>query len=654
MRFAPIKFILLITYIVLAMHAGAQTCSGSLGDPVVNITFGAGADFNSSGGPLAKDVTTLKYTSAPCNEDDAYYGLVSNIRGCHGGTWHVIWNDHTGDPNGYFMLINGPDGAQQVYSQRVDGSKLCPNTTYEFAAWIMNVLVLTDTTANWVLPNLTFTIETAGGKVLKTVNIGDIPETVHPQWNQYGTFFTTPSDGSDLIIRLFDNQTVLGSGNDFAVDDITFRPCGPIIKSGFDSIDGTTDKQLCAGYSGSFLLTGSQAGYPNPAYQWQQNLNDGKGWADIGGATDTVLHVNLNAAAAGSYQYRMGVLSGNLASAACRIYAHPLTVSVYPFPKLAMPATTSVCQSQPLQLSVQQGESYLWTGPNGFSSIQASPVINAAATPVNDGVYTVMVTTHGCPTFVSTTVKVFPELIGIVTKDTVICEGGSVNLSAGQSQGATYFNWTPSTGLDKTTGPNVNATPAKNITYTVTIGNGGCRDITQAVTVTVLQKPVANAGLNKKIEEGASVALHGSVIGTGASYYWTPADHLDHPNSLTPIANPIDNTIYTLHVIAPNNCGEDISNVFVRVFKKITIPNTFSPNDDGINDYWDIKNLITYPECSVSIFNRYGQPVYQSTGYNKPWDGKNNGAPQPGGTYYYVIDLKNNTPKLAGWVLIVR
>ncbi len=94
--------------------------------------------------------------------------------------------------------------------------------------------------------------------------------------------------------------------------------------------------------------------------------------------------------------------------------------------------------------------------------------------------------------------------------------------------------------------------------------------------------------------------------------------------------------------------------VFIRVFKKVIIPNAFSPNNDGINDTWKIEALETYPESNVSVFNRYGQVVYHSTGYNKPWDGKLNGIPLPVGTYYYKIDLKNNFSILSGWVLIIR
>ena len=84
------------------------------------------------------------------------------------------------------------------------------------------------------------------------------------------------------------------------------------------------------------------------------------------------------------------------------------------------------------------------------------------------------------------------------------------------------------------------------------------------------------------------------------------------------------------------------------------MPTAFSPNGDGINDSWRIEALITYPEALVSVYNRYGQLVFKSTGYNKPWDGTRNGKPLPVDTYYYIIDLKNNIPTIQGSVFIIR
>jgi len=86
----------------------------------------------------------------------------------------------------------------------------------------------------------------------------------------------------------------------------------------------------------------------------------------------------------------------------------------------------------------------------------------------------------------------------------------------------------------------------------------------------------------------------------------------------------------------------------------VVIPNTFTPNGDGINDTWDIKNLDSYVNCTVQIFNRYGENIYSSIGYGTPWDGTYKGAALPTGTYYYIINLKNSSKLLSGFVAIIR
>jgi gliding motility-associated-like protein len=87
---------------------------------------------------------------------------------------------------------------------------------------------------------------------------------------------------------------------------------------------------------------------------------------------------------------------------------------------------------------------------------------------------------------------------------------------------------------------------------------------------------------------------------------------------------------------------------------KPIIPNTFTPNGDGVNDAWEIQYLESYPEVRVDIFNRFGVRVYASIGYNKPWNGTLNGSDLPVGTYYYVIDPKLGIPPYSGWVTILR
>jgi gliding motility-associated-like protein len=87
---------------------------------------------------------------------------------------------------------------------------------------------------------------------------------------------------------------------------------------------------------------------------------------------------------------------------------------------------------------------------------------------------------------------------------------------------------------------------------------------------------------------------------------------------------------------------------------EITMSNTFTPNGDGVNDYWNIPALVNYPNCIIRIFNRYGNEVYQSKGYQAPWDGNSKGESLPGSTYYFVITPSATHKQLSGSVTIIR
>ncbi|GAA4099253.1 gliding motility-associated C-terminal domain-containing protein [Mucilaginibacter panaciglaebae] len=86
----------------------------------------------------------------------------------------------------------------------------------------------------------------------------------------------------------------------------------------------------------------------------------------------------------------------------------------------------------------------------------------------------------------------------------------------------------------------------------------------------------------------------------------------------------------------------------------IAMSNTFTPNGDGLNDTWVVKNIEGFPNSVVQVYSRYGASVFYSVSYAVPWDGKLNGADLPDGTYYYIIDLKNGETPITGWVAIVR
>ena len=155
------------------------------------------------------------------------------------------------------------------------------------------------------------------------------------------------------------------------------------------------------------------------------------------------------------------------------------------------------------------------------------------------------------------------------------------------------------------------------------------------VTVTTIN---ANAGSDQVIGTGQTTQLQGSGGGT---YSWAPGSSLSSPTSQNPLASPGSTTTYTL--IVTNNGCTDTAEVTVFVTQPINIPNTFTPNGDGVNDLWEIYNIESFPNCKVTVYDRWGQRVYNSIGYTNSngWNGTNNGLSLPAATYYYVIDLNS-------------
>ncbi|MXV52879.1 T9SS type B sorting domain-containing protein [Pedobacter sp. HMF7647] len=102
------------------------------------------------------------------------------------------------------------------------------------------------------------------------------------------------------------------------------------------------------------------------------------------------------------------------------------------------------------------------------------------------------------------------------------------------------------------------------------------------------------------------------------------------------------------------SCESATVQVNVSVSSDVKIPNTITPNGDGINDTWMIAHIENYPGINVKVFNRYGSVVFSSTGYKTPFDGSRNGQPLSAGVYYYIIDLKKDCKSLTGSLTVLR
>ena len=245
---------------------------------------------------------------------------------------------------------------------------------------------------------------------------------------------------------------------------------------------------------------------------------------------------------------------------------------------------------------------------------------------------------------------------------TVCANNANVNLN-GRITIANGGVWTTSgigtfmpsaTSLNATYVPSTNDKTNRNVTLTLTTtGNSNCLAASDVMVVTISPGPSVNAGPDRYVVENNSVQLKPSVKGTGLHYLWTPNLYLNNDTLLNPTCTPLTDQQYQFIVTDGMGCSAS-DDVWVKVLKKLVIPNAFSPNGDGIHDRFEIQYLDSYPGATVEIFNRYGQKVFESRGDAKPWDGKLNGKELPIGTYYYLIDLKNSQKPIAGFVDIIR
>jgi hypothetical protein len=315
----------------LAAHA--QVCQGTLGAPIVNITFGNGPNNPGPTLPVAVPGAATTYTFQPFATGtppanvilDGQYALVNQVP--NNGAWFAGAPDNTIDQNGYMAFFNAaPAAGGEFYRQTVTG--LCQGTTYQFQAFIANA-VNPAMLPGGIAPNVTFQILDGNTlAVLQTLNTGAIPMQPNFTWVPYGMVFTVPPGTNTVILRLV-NNSVGGNqqpGNDLAIDDISFSPCGPTTNASFDA--NTQQQMLTVCHGSDATLFGSVGpGLNNPTYQWQISSDAGVNWSDIAGAT--TLTYTMPALPTGNYQFRMlSAEAGNINFPNCRFISNTLFLDV--------------------------------------------------------------------------------------------------------------------------------------------------------------------------------------------------------------------------------------------------------------------------------------------------------------------------------------
>ncbi|MEO8067162.1 MAG: gliding motility-associated C-terminal domain-containing protein, partial [Flavobacteriales bacterium] len=278
-----------------------------------------------------------------------------------------------------------------------------------------------------------------------------------------------------------------------------------------------------------------------------------------------------------------------------------------------------------------------WSGPNGFVS-NSEDIAGLAP-----GVYTVTVLdANNCEASASVTVGAITTVDANAGADITACNSNAIVLDGGASIGAVSYTWTDEQNNIVGTSAQymVPVLPAGSYTYTLTISNGPCTDSDQVV-VTILASPTADAGPDQSIFLQQTAVLGGNPTGpVGTTFNWEPDSLVNNPSLANPTADPPATTWYVVTVTNTSGCTS-VDSVLITVIPEIVIPTGFSPNGDGVNDAWQIDLIDRFPDCTVEIYNRWGELLFASVGYAEQWDGKYNGGDVPIGTYYYAIELND-------------
>ncbi|WP_317897305.1 LamG-like jellyroll fold domain-containing protein [Aurantibacillus circumpalustris] len=395
-----------------------------------------------------------------------------------------------------------------------------------------------------------------------------------------------------------------------------------------------TSTTICNGQS--LTLSGNGA----TTYSWTGGITDGISFTPI---------------TTGNY-----TLSGFSTAGCSNTNVVVASVSINPLPAVTANAnTTVICFGDLATLTGSGAVNYTWTG--GVSN-------NTPFTPTTTNSYTVFgEDSNTCSNSATIDIIVNPlPLLTIVSTATRSCEADSVQLTA---SGASSYTWT----LNQTNQTYI-VTPTISTTYTV-IGrdNNGCvnsevytQSVTPCIGTLTAIASQTNLSCSDKKDGQILITTTNSYSNSQITYIWSPAtlcpltncNHLENLGSGT--VNLIVKVTYTLNnilvkvdslVINPIHILDENGPCIIKAYSG------FSPNGDGINDIWQIDNITQFPLNKVTVFNRWGQEVYEVTGYDnaeKSWPAAGEESKLSSNTYFYLIDLGDGSKLIKGWVEVTK
>jgi len=510
--------------------------------------------------------------------------------------------DHT-TGNGNMMLVNGASVEATVWSRTVT---VQPNTNYALSCWLQNIGTSSPA-------QMYFSIN--DGPVIGNIFAASNNSCV---WQQVSVTWNSGIATSARIAIVDQNHSI--SGNDFALDDISFAPL--TIKR--DSVKITVDAAIVRSIPDTTICKNSPVQLTTSGAQTYS-------WTPGAGLSNTSVANPVATPAVPTTYYVAGT------TAAGCVAKDTVDVRFFTAPIITITQNTTICTNTSVQLQVTGGNAYNWSPAATLSN---NTIANPVASPSNSTLYYATVTDgNNCNYLDSVLVQIKPLPVFTINAPVGVCPQDSIRLLA---TGGTSYSWQPDISLSNTSTSNPMASPTVTTTYSVTISEPVCNiSQTLSTSVTVLPLPSVTASRENDIDCTRDKC---QLMATGASSYsWSPALSLDNSNLPNPIASPQVTTQYLVTGTDINGCTDfDTVSVKVEGINKggYYMPNAFTPNGDGLNDCFGISFWGVIQELDFSIFNRWGERVFYTTDRAKCWDGTFKGVKQDGNVFVYMIKAK--------------
>ncbi|NER10280.1 gliding motility-associated C-terminal domain-containing protein [Muriicola jejuensis] len=603
--------------IPIAGNAQLGFCQGNSGSPIFSEDFGTGI----TNGPALPPGTTT-YTYVDGAPDDGSYTIASSTAGYF--DWFNI-QDHTPDDvSGKAFIVNASFTPGEFYRRSITG--LCENTSYEFSSWLLNLHPRMGAGCpNSGIPiNVKFEIwDSTDTNLLASGDTGDIMDKTEAEWEQYALLFTSLPGQTSVILKMINNSGG-GCGNDLAIDDIVFRSCGDLVTLTDTQTRNSIIQCEEDGPVPSLTLTASPdfSIFTSHFYQWQEST-DASTWTDIPGETSDTYTTPVITT---DRYYRVVVSEDlvNISNNLCNVNSEVFEIVFVPTPN--PPSSIGdirICENIEtglLTVRVPPGIRVDWYDAPSGGNLLASNTITYA-TEVPGTYYAEAVPNQAyCPSLSRTAVTLeFYPLPEVEDEDIRFCENEEVILDAGVS--AVSYLW--STG-ETTSSISVTSEGV----YTVEVRDSrGCSNV-KTIRLTQVDAPV----IDTVISEDDRIVIR--TVNTGDFQY--SLDGLNFQEE--PFFEDMPGGLYTVYVRSDEECPAVQTEFF-----HLAVPKFFTPNGDGVNDFFEIQGIDALSDYEISLFDRYGKLIVNAKGEPLRWDGSYNNRLMPSGDYWYTVRIEDHT-----------